>query len=95
MRRAARRRAREQRRRERVVEEAFNSYMDHMVNRLGALGIEEAVAMDAIFNVVAELGESEVLPPYPEGQVTYQEMGTWLVAAADFGLVDFMVEAVQ
>jgi hypothetical protein len=78
-----------------VVEEAFNSYMDHMVDRLGGLGIEEALAMDAIFSVVEQLGEDGVLPPYPEGQVGYEEMGTWLVAAADFGLVDFMVEAAQ
>ena len=95
MRQAAKRRAREKHRRERVVEEAFNCYMDHLVDRLKVIGVEEAVAMDAIFNVVAQLGEVGALPLYPEGQVDYQEMGTWLVAAADFGLVDFIVEAAQ
>lgn len=95
MRQVAKRRAREKRRREQVVEEAFNRYMDHLVDRLRVIGVEEAVAMDAIFNVVAQLGEVGALPLYPEGRVDYQEMGAWLVAAADFGLVDFIVEAAQ
>lgn len=89
------RRAREERRRETVVQNAFDSYMDHVVDRLTALGIDDAVAMDAIFNAVEHLGEAGVLPPFPEGSVSYQRMGEWLVAAADFKFADFMVEAAQ
>lgn len=95
MKKAARARARELRRRERMVQEAFDRYMDHMVESLGSLGIEAPVAMDAIFNAVSQLEESDVLPPFPEGRVSYQAMGQWLVAAADFGLTKFMVEAAQ
>lgn len=88
-------RARKTRRRERAVQEAFSRYMDHIVDSLGEFGVEAPVAMDAIFHVVSHLAESGALPSYPEGRVSYQEMGEWLVAAADFGLTKFMVEAAQ
>lgn len=90
-----RKKAREERRRESVVQEAFDNYLDHAVDRVATLGVEEEVAMEAIFNAVEHLGVEGVLPLFPEGGTSYQAMGAWLVAAADFGFVDFMVEAAQ
>lgn len=92
--RRARRRARKEREKARVVQEAFDRFMDHAVDRLVAVGVEDAMAMETVFTVVQQLGEEKVLPPFPEGDVHYSRMGTWLVAAADFGLADFVVEAV-
>lgn len=77
------------------MQEAFERYMDHTVDRLTALGIDEMVAMEAVFEAVSQLAEAQTLPPFPEGRVSYQEMGNWLVAAVDLGFADFMVEAVQ
>jgi len=91
----ARSHAREMQRRENLVQEAFDSYLDHTVDRLVALGVEEADAIEAVFNTVEYLGNEGVLPPFPEGRVSHETMGRWLVEAASFGLVDFMVEAAQ
>lgn len=76
------------------METAFNRYMDHTVARLVELGVDESVALDAVFHTVTDLAEKEVLPPYPDETSPTHEAGAWLVAAADFGLADFMVEAV-
>ena len=95
MRQASRARAREERKKERVVQEAFDRFMDHTVERLTVLGVDEPVAVDAVFNTVTHLAEENVLPPFPEGVVSYQEMGQWLLAAADFNLAEFMAEAVE
>lgn len=95
MRKQARRAARETQHRENLVQEAFDSYLDHTVDRLLALGIEETDAIEAIFNAAEHLGSEGVLPPFPEGDTSYETMGRWLVEAASFGFVDFMVEAAQ
>jgi len=95
MRPAARRRAREGRRREGLVQAAFEGYLDITVARLGEVGVEGPVAMDAVFNTVEYLGGEGILPAFPEGEVSYQAMGRWLIAAVDFGFTDFMVEAAQ
>lgn len=86
--------ARVRRRREERVQEAFDGYLDHIVERLEAHGVESAVAIDVIFNTVEHLGEQGELPPFPEGDVSYQVMGHWLVAAADFGLAEFVESVV-
>jgi len=90
-----RKRAREERQRANRVQEAFDSYLDHTLGRLTDLGADEPMAIEAIFQTVKYLGDEGVLPVFPEGNVSYQTMGQWLVAAADFGLADFMVEAIQ
>lgn len=76
------------------VQEAFDGYLDHIVERLERRGLEGPVAMDVIFNTVAHLGEQGELPPFPEGDVSYPVMGEWLVAAADFGLAEFVEDVV-
>lgn len=91
---AARRQAREIRRREHIVQEAFDGYLDAVVDRLVAAGVKDTVAIEAVFNAVDLLGEEGELPPFPEGRVSYDVMATWLVAAADYGFADFMAEAV-
>lgn len=91
----AKARAREAQRRENLVQEAFDSYLDHTVDRLLAIGVEETDAIEAVFNTAEYLGNEGVLPPFPEGRVSYETMGRWLVEAASFGFVDFMVEAAQ
>jgi len=85
----------EERELENLVQEAFDCYLDLAVERLCDLGVGEEVAIEAIFASVEHLGEEGVLPLFPEGHVSYDKMGHWLVAAADFGFVDFMVEAAQ
>ena len=92
---SGRARAQEERRRENLVQEAFDGYLDHTVARLASLGVDEAVATEAVFNAVEYLGEDGLLPVFPEGHRSYQAMGQWLIAAADFGFVDFMVEAAK
>lgn len=82
--------ARVRRRREERVQEAFDEYLDYIVERLGTLGVESSVAIDVVFNTVEHLGEQGELPPFPEGDVSYQVMGRWLVAAVDFGLAEFV-----
>lgn len=91
----ARRQAIKERRREQRVDEAFDAYMDHMVDRLVELGAESSAALEAIFEIVTYLAEKETLPEFPDDRATYREKGVWLVAAADYGLVDFVVEAVS
>ena len=86
--------AQAERRKAFVVQEAFDGYLDLVVDRLVALGLDSSSAIDSVFHTVEHLGEAEVLPPFPEGEVSYQEMGGWLIAAVDFGFADFMVEAV-
>lgn len=95
MRAKARAMARETQHRENLVQEAFDSYLDHTVDRLMALGVDEVDAIEAIFSAVEHLGDEGVLPPFPEGCVSYEMMGRWVVEAASFGFVDFMVEAAQ
>jgi hypothetical protein len=90
---AARRKARRERREERLVETAFNRYMDHLVDSLVTRGVDESVALDTIFHTTTYLAEKDTLPPYPDKRANHREVGKWLVAAADFGLVEFVVEA--
>lgn len=94
MRVAVRHEAVERRRAEHKVQRAFDLYMDHVVDRLVQLGAASEVALDVIFQTVTYLAEEGVLPPYPTERATYEEAARWLVAAADFGLVEFLVEAV-
>lgn len=75
------------------VQRAFDLYMDHAVDRLVALGATDEVALDAIFQTVTYLAEEGVLPPFPTERATYEEAAHWLVEAADFGLVGFLIEA--
>ena len=82
--------ARVRRRREERVQEAFDGYLDYIVERLEGLGVEAPVAIDVVFNTVEHLGEQGELPPFPEGDVSYLVMGQWLVAAVDFGLAEFV-----
>lgn len=93
MSRAARQRARQERERAGRVQDAFDRYLDHTVHRLGAIGVDSAVATEAIFEAVTMLEEDGSLPPFPEGDVHYLRVAKWLVAAADFEFTDFMVEA--
>lgn len=93
MSRAARQRARHERGNAEKVQDAFDRYLDHTVHRLEAVGVDSSVATEAIFEAVTMLGEDGSLPPFPEGDVHYSHMARWLVAAADFGFTDFMVEA--
>jgi len=93
MRSEARQRAREEREAERRVQEAFDRYLDYTVERLMGIGIEPETATEAVFNAVTMLAEMGELPPFPCGNVSYQVMGKWLVAAADLGFTEFMVEA--
>lgn len=92
MNRSLKQRMREERRRERLVQIAFDSYLDHTVDRLVTLGLDDTVALEAVFHAVDHLGNEGILPLFPEGNVDYRGLGEWLVAAADFGFVDFMME---
>jgi len=83
-----------ERRKAEIVQHAFDSYLDFVVERLIEKGLDSNMAIESIFCTVEHLGGSGVLPPFPEGDVSYREMGEWLVAADDFKFVDFMVEAV-
>lgn len=91
----ARQRAREERRRERKVQGAFDRYLDYTVERLMGLGVDSAVATEAVFGAVTMLAEEGDLPPFPQGEANYVVMGEWLVAACDLGFTEFMVEAVS
>jgi len=91
----ARRCAKEERRKAALVQEAFDGYLDLVAARLERLGVPSEVAIDAIFHTVEHLGAEGTLPLFPEGNVEYQAMGRWLVAADDFGFADFVVEAVS
>lgn len=95
MRAAVRQIALARRRAEHKVQQAFDQYMDHAVDRLVELGVSSEVALDAIFQTVTYLAEEEVLPPFPTERASYEEAARWLVAAADFGLVDFLLEAAE
>lgn len=92
---AARQQARKERERDRLIELAFDRFMDHLVDRVMLIGVDESVAMDAIFHTITYLAEKGTLPEYPRERATSREVGEWLVAAADFGLVEFVVEAVS
>lgn len=95
MRAAVRQAALARRRAEHKVQQAFDLYMDHAVDRLVELGVSSEVALDAIFQTVTYLAEEEVLPSYPTERASYEEAARWLVAAVDFGLIEFLLEAAE
>ena len=85
--------ARWEREARRKVQAAFNVYLDYIIERLVAKGVSDTDAMEAVFYTADFLTEKGQLPPFPETG-NYRDMGAWVVAAADFGFIDFMVDAV-
>lgn len=87
------RRAKGDRRKQLVVEAAFDRFMDEAVARLVALGLTDLQAIDAIFEVATHCAQESLLPEFPEEREQFQQVGEWLVKAHDFGFVDFVVAA--
>lgn len=77
------------------VQEAFQQYMDHVVVKVLEAGVPESLVLDTVFTVADFLTEEGVLPPFPDDRSSVEEQGQWLVAAADNGFVDLVVEAVD
>ena len=93
--RSRRRRIFDENRKASIVQEAFDSYLDMVVDSLQELGISSDIAIESIFSTAEYLAENSVLPQFPEGDVHYRVMGTWLIAAVDFDFADFMMQAVK
>jgi hypothetical protein len=89
-----RRKALEERRRRRVIDAAFEQYMDEIVARVEALGVPPGEAMKAVFQIIEHCEGEDLLPEFPRANADSREMGEWIVRAYDFGLSDFVLEAI-
>jgi len=77
------------------IQYVFDSYLDHVIDRLEEKGVDAVVGMEVIFNIVEHLGSNGVLPEFPDVGASCVVLGKWLLAAVDFGFADFVVEAVE
>lgn len=93
MRAEALRKGRADRKDRQKIQETFDAYLDYVIEKLVSKGVDESDAMEAVFYTAEFLAERGALPPFPE-TVNYRMMAEWVVGAADFGFIDFMVEAV-
>lgn len=88
------RRGRAAARKARRVEELFDQYLDHVLDGVAQLGVEPAMAMDAIFTAATYLAEQCVLPVFPGTRASAARVGSWMIAAAEFDFATFMVKSV-
>jgi hypothetical protein len=80
---------------QRVIDCAFDRYIEHIVDRLIELGLDSNAALATVFTSADFVTEQGDLPVFPDDQSTQRERGEWLVAAVDNGFLDFVIEAVS
>jgi hypothetical protein len=76
------------------VEDALDLYLNAMISKLEAdYDFEEDDAIGLVFDVIDELGEEGLLPPFPEDEATEQMLATWMGKAKSVGLQARVIEA--
>lgn len=76
------------------VEDALDLYLNSMISKLEAeYDFEEDDAIGLVFDVIDELGEEGLLPPFPEDDATDEMLAAWMGKAKSVGLQARVIEA--
>lgn len=76
------------------VEDALDLYLNAMISKLEAEHeFDEDSAIGLVFDVIDELGEEGLLPPFPEEDATDEMLAAWMGKAKSVGLQARVIEA--
>lgn len=76
-----------------LMDQTFSSYLDTVVDALIEQGLETNTAIHSVYVVADYLAGEGKLPLFPDERSTPEQRGAWAVRAADFGLLEFALEA--
>jgi hypothetical protein len=76
------------------VEDALDLYLNAMIGKLEQdYDFDEDTAIGLVFDVIEELGEEGLLPPFPEEEATDEMLAAWMGKAKSVGLQARVIEA--